>query len=48
MDKGILGDAKNKDEFYEILCSAYVKEKIFDKLGLVKITTNSNDENMKN
>lgn len=75
--KGYLGDAKNKDEFYEILYSAYVKEnfptyvdthyvilstllesiyhqdfavllkeKICDKLGLIKTTTNPSDENI--
>lgn len=74
---GYLGDAKSKEEFYEILYSAYVKTnfptyvdthyiilstllesiynqdfatllkiKIFDKLGLVKTTTNPNDENI--
>ena len=74
---GYLGDAKSKEEFYEILFSAYVKntfptyvdthyiilstllekiydrsfdkilqEKIFDKLGLKKTTTNPKGENI--
>lgn len=74
---GYLGDAKNKNEFYKILYSAYVKtnfptyvdthyiilstllesvyqkdfatllqEKIFDKLELIKTTTNPNEKNI--
>ena len=74
---GYLGDAKTKEEFYEILYSAYVKtnfptyvdthyiilstllesvyqkdfatllqEKIFDKLELIKTTTNPNEKNI--